>query len=145
MGHLACPETSLCTNLWCVTSQKSEDLVYTAAEAWRYTRVPDDDDMTWDTSVTVGCWRADIPLCYLIQTVNTVRCGLFSATCLDLYTSFCRLKYLLQDIKCYIIHFSKKITEIEFSVPWTSHYVSWLCCITNISAWWPPEGRNMSH
>jgi len=33
MGPTDCPETSLTINLRCVTSQKSEDLIYNAAEA----------------------------------------------------------------------------------------------------------------
>ena len=32
------PETSVTTILGCVTSQKSEDLIYTAAEAWNYAK-----------------------------------------------------------------------------------------------------------
>jgi len=37
MGPIGCTETSVTTNLRCVTSQKSEDIIYTAAEAWNYT------------------------------------------------------------------------------------------------------------
>jgi hypothetical protein len=33
MGPMGCIETSVTTSLRCVTSQKSEDIVYTAAEA----------------------------------------------------------------------------------------------------------------
>ena len=36
MGPIACPETSATINLRWVTSQKSEDLIYTAAEAWNH-------------------------------------------------------------------------------------------------------------
>jgi len=32
-GPIGCPETSVTTNLHCVTSQKGEDLIYTAAQA----------------------------------------------------------------------------------------------------------------
>ena len=32
--NIGCTETSVTTNLSCVTSHKSEDLIYTAAEAW---------------------------------------------------------------------------------------------------------------
>jgi len=34
MGPIGCPETSLTTNQRCVTFQKKDDLIYTAAEAW---------------------------------------------------------------------------------------------------------------
>jgi hypothetical protein len=34
MGPIDFPETSVTTNLRCVTSQSGEDLIYTAAEAW---------------------------------------------------------------------------------------------------------------
>jgi hypothetical protein len=33
IGTLGCPETSVTTNLLCGTSQKSEDVTYTPAEA----------------------------------------------------------------------------------------------------------------
>ena len=38
MGPVGCPETSVTTNLRCVTSQKSEDHIYTAKEAWNHER-----------------------------------------------------------------------------------------------------------
>jgi hypothetical protein len=38
MGPIGCPQTSVTSNLHCVTSQKSEDLVYTAAEDWNHVR-----------------------------------------------------------------------------------------------------------
>jgi hypothetical protein len=31
-----CPETSVTTDLLCVTSQKSDDLIYTKTEAWNH-------------------------------------------------------------------------------------------------------------
>ena len=37
MGLIGCTETSVTINLPCVTPQKSEDLIYTAAEAWHRT------------------------------------------------------------------------------------------------------------
>jgi hypothetical protein len=36
MGPIGSPETSVTTSLYCVTSLKSEDLIYTAAEAWNH-------------------------------------------------------------------------------------------------------------
>jgi hypothetical protein len=33
LEQTGCPETSVTTNLLCVTSKKNEDLIYTAAEA----------------------------------------------------------------------------------------------------------------
>jgi hypothetical protein len=39
MGPIPCPESSLTTNLLCVTSQKSADLIYIATEAWNHTFV----------------------------------------------------------------------------------------------------------
>ena len=35
-----CPETSVTTNLHCVTCEQSDDLVYTPAEAWNHTSAP---------------------------------------------------------------------------------------------------------
>ena len=36
IGPIGCLETSVNTNLRCITSQRSEYLIYTAAEAWNY-------------------------------------------------------------------------------------------------------------
>ena len=36
IGPMGCLETSVTTNLRCVTSQKSEDIIYFAAEAWSH-------------------------------------------------------------------------------------------------------------
>jgi PHD/YefM family antitoxin component YafN of YafNO toxin-antitoxin module len=44
MGPLGCSETSVTTDLRCVTSQKSEDLIYVAAEAWNHDQ---DHDRTY--------------------------------------------------------------------------------------------------
>ena len=47
MGPIACPETSVTTKILCVKSQKTEDPIYTAEEAWNcswifflYTNIP---------------------------------------------------------------------------------------------------------
>jgi hypothetical protein len=34
MLSIVCPETSVTTYLWCVTSQKSVDIIYAVTEAW---------------------------------------------------------------------------------------------------------------
>jgi hypothetical protein len=34
MGRIGCAETPVTTDVCCMTSQKSEDVIYTAAEAW---------------------------------------------------------------------------------------------------------------
>jgi uncharacterized protein YhbP (UPF0306 family) len=38
MGAIGCPETSVTTNIYYITSQKSNDLIYVAAETWRHFR-----------------------------------------------------------------------------------------------------------
>jgi len=38
-GLTSCPETSVTTNLHCVTSQKSKSLIYTMVEAWNHANV----------------------------------------------------------------------------------------------------------
>jgi len=35
MGQMGCPETSVTTDLRCITSQK-DDLIYVVVEAWNY-------------------------------------------------------------------------------------------------------------
>ena len=46
MGPIGCPETSVAINLPCVTSQKTEDLMYTTAEAWNYAEEEDGEICT---------------------------------------------------------------------------------------------------
>ena len=36
MGQIGCPETSVNTNLRCVTSHKDEELIYIVVEAWNH-------------------------------------------------------------------------------------------------------------
>ena len=47
MGPIVNPETSVTANLRCVTSQKGEGLIYTAAEAWNLATFPKLTVLSW--------------------------------------------------------------------------------------------------
>ena len=63
-GHIGCPETSVTTNLSCVTSQKSEDFIDSAEEAWNQPRetplysINCSDFCCWNSCQACSIWNS---------------------------------------------------------------------------------------
>ena len=74
MGPIVCPETSVIISLRCVTSKKSEGLIYTAAKVWSHSLTKSVECLLTPISVNTHMTLHSV-VCSLTRSVETEPCG----------------------------------------------------------------------